>query len=652
MDRVYFDKTFAAVSDKNGLDLGALEGAGAVGPVAETGVRPTVLARVAPSSRAVVERLLAEVTATGRPAHGEVQLADEQGRWVFWTIHPVGDPITRLVHVAADITAHPPEEEGLRHAKALTIDTEGLVQYGVWDWDISQPNTTWTPGLYRIYGLDPETHQPSYADYLTRVHPDDRQRVLEATNAALRQHLPYSHDERIIHNDGSVRYLHTLAVPVLDDAKRLVRLVGVCIDVTERKLAELALEEQAASVRFLANAGAALAESLDLPKTLTRLARLAVPTLGDWCVLDLVDDNGRIQRVGGAHVDPALEPLVLSLDCRPEGGSRHPTAVVLRTGAPLLTRNLTKERLLDLDLGPDAVDVAVALGVKSALSVPIVAHGTTIGVLTMGSSSSGDHYQPADVELALGLAGRAAVAIDNARMFGREQEAVQAREDFLSVAAHELNTPVTSLSLRVEGLLRGAIPLTPDNVKAALVVMDRQVKRLARQIGELLDVSRMRTQSIELQPSHLDLAAVVREVVERLSADATRAGSTVTLHLETPVKGLWDRARVDQVVTNLLVNAIKFGGGNPIDVSVVVVDGVARLQVQDRGIGIAADRLPHIFKRFERAVSTRNYGGLGLGLFIVRTIVDALGGSIDVTSALGEGSTFTVDLPIHATTEG
>lgn len=160
--------------------------------------------------------------------------------WFVSTVSPWrdGDNITGSLCVSADVSDLKRSEERLRLSERLMVDTQGVAHLGTWDWDISQPNATWSEELYRIYGLTPETYTPSYESYLTMVHPDDRQRVIDATNGVFHQHVPYSHDERIFRPDGSMRYLHTWARPILDDEGKLVRLVGVCQDITDRKLAE------------------------------------------------------------------------------------------------------------------------------------------------------------------------------------------------------------------------------------------------------------------------------------------------------------------------------------------------------------------------------------------------------------------------------
>ena len=153
-------------------------------------------------------------------------------------LHGGDGEVRACLFVCSDVTERKRAEVRLRRSEELMVDTQGVAHLGTWDWDISEPHAVWSAELYRIYGLTPETYTPSYDAYLTMVHPDDRERVMEATNCVFKEHVPYSHDERIFRPDGSMRYLHTWAHPVLDDAGKLTRLVGVCQDITHQKLAE------------------------------------------------------------------------------------------------------------------------------------------------------------------------------------------------------------------------------------------------------------------------------------------------------------------------------------------------------------------------------------------------------------------------------
>jgi PAS domain S-box-containing protein len=229
------------------------------------------------------------------------------------------------------------------------------------------------------------------------------------------------------------------------------------------------------------------------------------------------------------------------------------------------------------------------------------------------------------------------------------RNAVRLRDEFLSVASHELKTPVTPLSLKLQTLAREAAaqPESPFvlKVRAHVEAGRKQIKRLADLIGDLLDVSRISSGQMKLQWEPMDFAAVTREVVARLEPEATRAECPLTVEAPEQVLGRSDRMRLEQVLENLVTNAIKYGAGKPIHVRLVEQPSCVVLLVQDQGIGIAPEHQARIFERFERAVSERNYGGLGLGLYITRTIVEALGGTIRVRSAPLQGAVFTVEFP-------
>jgi PAS domain S-box-containing protein len=228
------------------------------------------------------------------------------------------------------------------------------------------------------------------------------------------------------------------------------------------------------------------------------------------------------------------------------------------------------------------------------------------------------------------------------------RDAIVVRDDFLSVASHELRTPLTSLKLEVANLLRltrrGALNADGRLVQRVEKI-DTQAARLHRLIDELLDVSRIASGHLELELEEVDLAEVAKDVGLRFAEEAARLGCSLTVRAPVSTVGYWDRNRLDQVVTNLISNAIKYGNGKPIEVIVEHTDERALLVVRDNGVGIPPDDHARIFGRFERAVSSRNYGGIGLGLWIVKQIVDALGGSVVVDSRPGLGSTFTTQLP-------
>jgi signal transduction histidine kinase len=231
------------------------------------------------------------------------------------------------------------------------------------------------------------------------------------------------------------------------------------------------------------------------------------------------------------------------------------------------------------------------------------------------------------------------------------QEAVGARDEFLSVVSHELRSPLTSLSLHIQALTarsKSSQRLTPAALATKLDTIDHQVRRLIRLANNLLDLSRITLGRLELERELLNLAELAREAVARNNESIAHAGCAVMLTGDDPVVGSWDRLRLEQVLDNLLSNAVKYGAGKPIEIDVRRQGGEACLAIRDHGQGIPREHQTRIFQKFERVATLRQSGGLGLGLWIVREVVTALGGSVSVSSEPGEGSTFVVALPLHA----
>ncbi len=380
---------------------------------------------------------------------------------------------------------------------------------------------------------------------------------------------------------------------------RIVGRVWSFRDVTER-------ERLLRHAIFLADASRLLA-SLEPEAALEAVAQLAVPAIANACAIDLASEDGSPRRM-------------IAISQERDGQSLGEIPDEVMAGRP----------------------ARYAIGARSQISVPLSARGRFLGAITFAARERRTLSEE-DLRLFEELARRIDLALENARLYRQAQEALKAREEFLSIAAHEIRGPITSLHLAAQLLQKGA--LSPEAAARSLGIITREDERLARFVDELLDVARIRTGQLIFHFSRVDLTEVVRTVAQRLAPDLLKAGSSLSVTAPSRVEGTWDRSRVDQIVTNLLSNAIKFGLARPIEIAVSASSGTARLIVADRGIGIAIDRQSDVFHAFERAVSARHYGGLGLGLYIVQTIVEGLGGSVVLKSRPDEGTTVTVELP-------
>lgn len=404
-----------------------------------------------------------------------------------------------------------------------------------------------------------------------------------------------------------------------------------------------------AALRFLADASATLAESLDYEATLARVSHLVVPDLAEMCAIDLEND-GRVHRVAVARFDPNTDAIVASAGARElELGLDHPVAQVLRTNEAWVRHDIDEATVRALYPDDGEFVAARSLTVKSIVVVPLRARGRTLGTLALVGGRAGS-LSRLDLTLVEDLGRRAGLAIDNARLYEETLGTIRKRDEFLALAAHELKTPLTSLQLAIQPLANAELQLSREQIARTASIATRQVSRLTRLVGELLDVSRLRFGKVELVIEDVDLGAVATAAADRLHEDARRANCKFELHTTSAV-GRWDRSALDRVVTNLLANAIKFDAGGTIELRVETDERNARLVVTDHGIGIPKDRVGGLFERFERAVSARHYGGLGLGLYISRSIVEGLGGRIRAESeGPGTGATFTVDLPLQPRT--
>ncbi|MCA9601675.1 MAG: ATP-binding protein [Polyangiales bacterium] len=307
----------------------------------------------------------------------------------------------------------------------------------------------------------------------------------------------------------------------------------------------------------------------------------------------------------------------------------------------------------------DPVEGGVA---KSAMAVPLFVRGEIAACLYVSHSQIEHLFGEVETRIAEFVAALGGVALENAdgfskvralseeqaRLYARSQDAVRARDEFISIASHELKTPITPLQLQLQHLRRKVVSrrsVDPDAFVGKLDVALRQTDRLTALVENLLDVSRIRVGGLRLQCERFDLCSTVRDVLARHEREARAAGCAISVTSPELGEGRWDRIRIEQVLSNLLSNALKYGAGNPVEVSVEIGEDDVRIAVRDHGIGIREPDLKRVFSRFERAESVRKYAGLGLGLYIVRQIVEAHGGRVEVSSQPGEGSEFRVFLP-------
>ncbi|WP_147445672.1 ATP-binding protein [Corallococcus aberystwythensis] len=532
--------------------------------------------------------------------------------------------------------------------EALRERTERLRQalvtgdMGTWRLDLVRGKELRDAALNHMLGLTAVDSAMPVGDLLGHLHPEDRPHVEAAFHRHQREAPGFFELEfRVVRRDGGVRWMHSVGQSFAGPDGKVTELTGAMADITRRKEAEERLQ-------LLLDASRVLALRLDdVEAALPEVACLVVDHVATGCLVDLAMPDGTLRRATAAHRVAGHDTRLKDALGGTDRGPAHPALQCFRSGEVCFLSRL------DFKLC-DAVSTSAAhralvdsLSPTSVLSVPLRARGRTLGVITLFTAEPQRTLVAADVTMAEELALRVSVALENARLYHDTQSAVRLRDEFLSVASHELKTPLTSLILQ-HNLIGRALETggTQGAVTGRLDTAQRQVQRLTALVDNLLDVSRLSLGKLSLERAEVDLAQLTRDAVERLEEVFARARCTLTLELPRTLTGQWDALRLDQVLVNLLTNAAKYGAGHPVSVRAgVSASDEVWLEVRDEGIGIEADALPRLFGRFERAVSERHYGGMGLGLYISRQIVEALGGRIDVDSQPGQGATFTLRLP-------
>ncbi|TVQ80973.1 MAG: sensor histidine kinase [Bradymonadales bacterium] len=408
---------------------------------------------------------------------------------------------------------------------------------------------------------------------------------------------------------------------------------------------------------FLADSSKVLSSSLDFNQTTENLARLAVDYISDWCVIDLADERGNFKRFAAVHRSPEKAELMKKL-------ASYPPLLMedqmlrraIETRETILFRNADVGQIESLMPDVERRELWLKIGVKSGVLLPLHARNRIIGLISFVKSEDETGYGPEDVPLLEEFARRASYAIDNSVLYRRSQEAIELRDEFFSIASHELKTPISALSLHLQ-LMRRMLRSSESIEDLRRVFgskmkdMDRQMDRLTALIENLLDLSRLRSGKIKLDPEYFDFAEMLREVVARTQPMARHRGIKMSLTANESVFGWWDRFRMEQIINNLLTNAVKYGEHKPIDIDLSSDGKRLRVSVKDRGVGIPSRDQQKIFDRFERSVHSSQVSGLGLGLYIVSEFVKAHQGRIELSSELNKGSCFRLEFPIFISQE-
>lgn len=508
--------------------------------------------------------------------------------------------------------------EGINHGIVWSVDADSLVMTFV------------SPSIENILGYTKNQWAYEHDFFVRHIHPDDRAAMLAVIERLKTEKGNVELDHRLLRKDGQEVWFHTgLRLSQKGDDTG-VEIRGLSVEITKIKQAEEILRTTQKHSDFLATASLLLSETLDFQSTLPHIAKLAVPTIADWCIIQLKDEDGKFLPDIITHSEQ--EKIMVMSD--------HLHTHFDDTAQPLLYPTLP----------PDFLNLPQSLGLRSAMIIPLAIHEKVFGYLILLNAESGHAFNKTDFLMAQDLSRRIMMAFTNARFYEQAQNAIHVRDEFLSIASHELKTPLTPLKLQIQMVMRmleqqKAPELNPEKIAKLLHTSEKQISRLTLLIDELLDIAKINNGKLQLNIEEFDLNEMIRDILDRFDGQITQAKCETVIEIPEQIKVRWDRFRMEQVVINLLTNAIKYGQGHPIHIRVCKDQDKIRISVKDHGIGIAQKDLERIFARFERAVSGKNFAGLGLGLFIASQLAEAHKGHISVESELGSGSTFTLEAP-------
>ncbi|HKN65621.1 MAG TPA: PAS domain S-box protein [Gemmatimonadaceae bacterium] len=494
--------------------------------------------------------------------------------------------------------------------------------------------------LYLLGATDPaEVLGRRYLDF---VHPAYHGIVVERVRTIASGRAVPRIEEKFVKLDGTPIDVEVATIEFNFQGKPAVQVVAS--DITERRRRE---QEQ----KLLAEAGDLLSSSLDYQETLRSITRLAVPAIADWCLVDLTDEQGGFTRIAASSADPADAELSRRLlrHYAPRSDATVDVSAAARNARAELVTEVDDSILTAVARDAEHLEMARAMGLRSYVSVPLVARGRTLGVVTLGLGKSARHFTPADLPLAEELARRSALAVDNARLFREAHEANRAKTQFLTTMSHELRTPLNAIGGYAELIemgLRG--PVTPEQLED-LGRIQRSQRHLLGLINDLLNFARIERGHVELKVEEVSVEEELAAVQPLIEPLVTAKEIRYSQHRgDASIRCRADRDRMRQVLLNLLSNAVKFtASGGEIALGWETRDGVVDIHVRDTGTGIPTHKLNIIFEPFVQLTNslTRVTEGTGLGLAISRELARAMNGDVTVVSAVGKGSTFTFTLP-------
>ncbi|MDB5162462.1 MAG: hypothetical protein JWO54_223 [Candidatus Saccharibacteria bacterium] len=663
-----------------------------------------------------VSRLLEsfrKVIKTGQPdtmPDLSYDLKDHSGKMTtkFWEVthYPVFEDgkVIAICQQTSDITEKTLARRELTIAQDQLERALDYSEVGTWMWNLDEDKVLADKNLVKLFGIGDGSKQMEVplSELTKRVHPDDAGRVKESiTKALTKKSSSYESEYRTYDNEGNIRWLLARGHVEVDKTGKPVRFPGLVVDITKRKIAEK-------SLHILAKANTQFSASLGYRQTLDAIASMIVPDVADWCSIDILE-NGKIEQVAIAHKDP--EKVKWAKELRAKQGpvsidAENGSALVIRTGKIEHTPVVTDEMLVAAAKNKKELKLLRDLDIHSVITVPLKIDGITIGVITFISTESHRHYDANDVEIAQGLANRAALAVYNANLFQDakteiderkklqdrlekfnsvledrvkkrtlqlektnkglqneierrhklESQRVQhyidlnkTKDDFISLASHQLRTPATGVKQYVGMILEGMAGEISEMQRSYLQKAYESNERQLTIVSDLLKVAQVDAGKVRIRPKMIDLSELLTDVIkEQQDTYAARKQDVRFVAPSFKAIAYADPDKMRMVLENMIDNASKYSDpGKAIRVSITNHDEAITVSIKDNGVGVAPEDIEKLFEKFNRIHNhlSDHVGGTGLGLYWAKKVVDLHGGTIKVTSTLGKGSTFSVCLP-------
>lgn len=580
-----------------------------------------------------------------------------RGRWLEAWFSPVKDEnnkVKELAVILKDVTQQKEMQEQLDLSilkRKITEDRLNMAvktgKVGIWEWKPGDKKLYWDETLEAIYGYEPGTFSGSVDDYSNALHPEDKEIMWQTVSKSQAERKPYVVEHRIIRRDGEVRWLQGSGTTFFDENDQPIMMMGTALDITDKKVAVL-------DQKFLSEVSEILSSSFNFLENLQKVAQKSIDYFCDGCIVDRLLPEGDLNRIVVAFTREELTPHVIEMH------KRYPQR--LKIGHPIfdtlvgnqsyhIDHNSSLLESFKEKYGIEYTSDLAKLNAKSYFIVRLKNREHLLGTMMFISLADGKaKFTERHKWLAEEVSFRASMAMENSILFMNSQEAIRSRDEFLSIASHELKTPLTSLTLQNQmkkrQLEKGALAMDEVKLRRIIDSEDQQLKRINRLIDDMLDIARIRAQRLTIHKEFFSFCHFISDVMERFTPQMEAAGCDVSINLCPEFQVNADIYRIEQVVVNMLTNAMKYGAGRPIWIEVLQSDSKVTFKVHDNGPGIEEKDLERIFQRFERAVTGREISGLGLGLYISRQIVDQHQGSLYVKSSPGVGSTFVMELPL------